>query len=101
MILSGHQPNYLPGIVRFNKIALSDKFMICQNMQFEDGSWHNRNYIRGPQGPLLLTVPIKHNHGQTAAQAKIDYSQPWQRKHRLKWIRPSRCRWNRQQIIAP
>ena len=43
MILSGHQPVYLPGIQLFNKIALSDKFMFVGHCAFEDGSWHNRN----------------------------------------------------------
>jgi len=50
-------------------------------MQFEDGSWHNRNYIAGPTRPLLLSVPVKHGHGQSSEDAQIDYSQPWQRKH--------------------
>ena len=53
VILSGHQPVYLPGIVVLTKIALSDACMLVGHCQFQNKSWHSRNYIRGPSGPLL------------------------------------------------
>jgi len=66
MMLSGHQPVYLPGIIVLTKIALSDAFMFVGHCQYSPGTWHNRNCIRGPNtktavwgeiGPLVLTVP--------------------------------------------
>ncbi len=56
MILSGHQPVYLPGIILFNKIALSDAFMFVGHCQYTPKSWHSRNYIAGQSKPL--TVPV-------------------------------------------
>ena len=57
-ILSGHQPTYLPGIVVFNKIALSDKFMFVGHCDYQHRSWHNHNFILGHNGPLKLIVPV-------------------------------------------
>ena len=84
MILSGHQPVYLPGIVVLTKIALSDAFMFVGHCQFVHKSWHSRNYIRGPDtrygGPLLLTVPVEKHMGQSIDQTKM-LAGNWRRKH--------------------
>jgi hypothetical protein len=80
VILSGHQPVYLPGIVVLTKIALSDAFMFVGHCQFQNKSWHSRNYIRGPNGPLLLTVPVEKRMGQSIDQTKILVGN-WRRKH--------------------
>ncbi len=78
MILSGHQPNYLPGTQLFNKIALSDVFMHCGHLQYKRKSWHSHNYIRTGK----LVVPIFHDElKQTIDETRIDYSQRWQRRH--------------------
>ena len=45
MILSGHQPVFLPGIILFNKMALSDQFMYVGHVQFSPKSWQQRNRI--------------------------------------------------------
>ena len=57
--LSAHQPAYLPWLGYFNKIAYSDIFIILDAVQFEKGSFVNRNRIKGPNGIFWLTVPIK------------------------------------------
>lgn len=75
MILSGHQPVYLPGIILFNKIALSDKFMLVGHCDVGDGTWHNRNQIRNAR----LTIPIKHG-GKSINETEIDGTH-WKRKH--------------------
>lgn len=59
MILSGHQPVYLPGIIVMSKIALSDKFMFVGHCDYQPKSWHTRNYIRGANGPVMLSVPVR------------------------------------------
>lgn len=78
MILSGHQPVYLPGIIVFSKIALSDAFMFVGHCAPGKKSWHVRNYIRGVNGPLCLTVPIV--RGLTIDETKIAPGN-WARKH--------------------
>lgn len=76
MILSGHQPCYLPGIQLFNKIALSDAFMFTGHCDYQPKSWHSHNFIRTCE----LTVPIKRPHNVPISEAQIngDY---WKRKH--------------------
>ena len=76
MILSGHQPTYLPGIQLFNKIALSDTFMHCGHLQYQAKSWHSHNFIRTCE----LTVPIHKTFGDQINQVTVADG-PWRRKH--------------------
>ena len=64
MIFSGHQPVYLPGIIVFTKIALSDAFMYVRHCQYVSGSWHSRNFIRGVNDkPAMLLSADTEQHG--------------------------------------
>jgi len=86
MILTGHQPNYLPYAGFFHKIALADEFVIVDNVQFVKRGpfgWIHRNKIRTPQGWDWLTIPTltSGRYTQTIKEAKIDNSIPWRRKH--------------------
>jgi hypothetical protein len=82
MILSGHQPVYLPGIILFNKIALSDAFMFVGHCQYSPKSWHTRNRIRHGAAEIYLSVPVVKagRFGQSINATEID-SQPWKKKH--------------------
>ena len=60
MIVSGHQPNYLPWLGFFDKIRGSDIFIIEDNIQFEKQGFTNRNKIKTCDGVRWLSVPIKH-----------------------------------------
>lgn len=82
MLLSGHQPVYLPGIILFNKIALSDAFMFVGHVQYSRKSWQTRNRIRMGDKDLILSAPVKKsgNFGQAINETEFadDY---WKRKH--------------------
>jgi len=82
MILSGHQPVYLPSLHLFSKIALSDEFMFVGHCQFVAKSWHSRNSIRSGQKPLTLTVPVfkTGRFGQSISETAIN-GDHWKRKH--------------------
>jgi hypothetical protein len=60
MILSIHQPNYLPWLGFFDKIKQSDIFVIFDNVQYPRGKNHfsNRNKIKIPNKGKWLTVPV-------------------------------------------
>jgi hypothetical protein len=58
VIVSIHQPNFIPWIGYFYKIAKSDIFVILDDVQFAKNGFTNRNKIKTPQGELWLTLPI-------------------------------------------
>lgn len=62
MIVSIHQPAYLPWLGYFDKIARSDTHVFLDNVQFEKRGFTHRNRIKTPQGALWLTIPV-HSHG--------------------------------------
>lgn len=59
MIVAIHQPNFLPWLGYFDKIARADLFVFLDNAQFTKNSYINRVRIMGPAGPRWLTVPVK------------------------------------------
>jgi hypothetical protein len=86
MLVTGHQPNYLPYIGFFHKVSLADIFVIVDVVQYVKRGpfgWINRNRIRTPQGWIWLTVPVrtKGKFHQSIMETEIDNSIPWARKH--------------------
>lgn len=83
MILSGHQPNYIPYPGLVGKIMMSDKFIYVTKVQFERKSWQNRNRIKTVNGPVFLTVPTlkKGKYDQLICDVKISNDLNWRRKH--------------------
>ena len=53
-----HQPNYLPGLTYFSKIAEADVFVLLDSVGYSKNNWTNRNRIKTAQGAKWLTVPV-------------------------------------------
>ncbi len=86
MLLVGHQPNYLPYLGFFHKIARADRFVIVDNVQFVKRGpfgWIHRNRILTNTGPQWLTVPVltKGKFDQEIREVRINKALPWARKH--------------------
>ena len=83
MILSGHQPNYIPYPGLIGKILHSDKFIYVSNVQLEKKSWQNRNRIKGANGEIVLTVPVltKGKFDQKISETMINNNENWGQKH--------------------
>ncbi len=79
MIIFVHQPEYIPWLGFFDKLARCDTFVIYDDAQYQHGGFHNRNRIRTLQGWDWLTVPIIHGHPQTIKDVKISGDQ-WKNK---------------------
>jgi len=83
MLLSAHQPAYLPWLGYFEKIVQADVFVFLDTVQFEKNSFINRNKVKTPQGQQWLTIPVR-TKGHTKATLRetlIDDAQPWRIKH--------------------
>ncbi len=84
MIVSTHQPIFLPWPGFFFKAMKSDCMVLLDNVQFPRGrGWVNRNRLKNEQGELWLTVPVwKKGRGlQIIREVEICYEVEWKRKH--------------------
>ena len=81
MICAIHQPQYLPWLGYFDKMARVDVFILLDNVQFKKNEWQNRNKIRTSQGWQWLTVPVLHNFGQTINEVKPNPAMDWRAQH--------------------
>lgn len=86
MILSAHQPEYLPYLGFFYKMAKADTFILADHLQFSKKDFLNRNRIRthaNASGWSWLTVPVLlHGKGyQKINEIEIDNSIDWAKKH--------------------
>ncbi len=79
-ILSGHQPCYLPSLQLFAKMRRSNIFMHCGHLQFQHGSWHNRNYINLAGKRHMLTIPIQRPHLRPIRDVWFK-DEAWKKKH--------------------
>ena len=70
MIVAIHQPNFLPWMGYFWKIAHVDRFVFLDNVQFSKGSYQNRVKVKGPQGPHWMTIPVVTN-GRLAQSTNV------------------------------
>lgn len=80
MITFVHQPEYLPWMGFFDKLARCDIFVVYDDAQFVHGGFHNRNRIRTCKGWRWITIPIVHNHPQMIKDVKISGSK-WREEH--------------------
>ena len=76
-----HQPNFLPWLGYFFKINSVDVFVLQDDVDFESGnaeSVTNRTRIKGPEGEVRITVPVRHRTGEKQInRILIDTTQKW------------------------
>jgi hypothetical protein len=77
------QPGYLPWLGFFEQVYRCNTFVLYDDVQFEKGSWRNRNRIKTPNGPQWLTVPVllKGQGFPSIKDVAINQSIGWQKKH--------------------
>ncbi|MFQ5884067.1 MAG: WbqC family protein [Thermoplasmata archaeon] len=83
MRITIHQPNYLPWLGYFVKMAQGDKHILLDNVEYSKNSWVNRNRIRNEEGWQYLTIPIPREfHGARIRDVKLPDSGKWKKQHR-------------------
>lgn len=90
-----HQPNYLPYIGFFQKMALSDVFVILDDVQFSKDSYTQRTKIRSKDGVILLTIPINKKYNfKSIKDILLPEDENWLKKHKLSIIANySKCKY--------
>ncbi len=80
MLVTIHQPNYLPWPGFFHKWLLADALVLLDTVQYSKQDWQNRNRIKTKQGALWLSVPIKADFPCLIQDVALS-PKPWARKH--------------------
>ena len=82
IILTAHQPVYMPWLGLFHKIALADVFCYFDIVQYQRKDFNNRNKINTANGPIWLSVPVKSSgrFESIISDIKIE-NQEWGAKH--------------------
>lgn len=85
MIVGIHQPEHLPWLGFFNKMANSDKLIILDNVQYRKRYYQNRNKILVSGRGAYIGVPVKleNYRDKTIADMEIysDLEVPWKTKY--------------------
>jgi WbqC-like protein family len=84
VVVAIHQPNYLPNLGFFHKLASCDLFVVLDDAQYNRGGFVNRNRVKTPAGCGWLTVPVRIGGRFKWAINHVmpDWKQPWIRRHR-------------------
>jgi hypothetical protein len=59
VILTAHQPVYLPWLGLFQKIQAADLFCVFDIVQYQKKDFNNRNKIKTKNGEMWLSVPVE------------------------------------------
>lgn len=82
MRMAFHQPNYLPNLSFFYKMAAVDLFVITTNLQFVRREWQSRAMLPNGENNQWISIPVLGPSRQMIREARINNAEPWRRKHR-------------------
>lgn len=81
MIVSIHQPDYIPWLGLYYKMAHSDIFVYLDDAQYSNEADHNVNKIKTPQGEFKLKVPVEQHLGDLICNVRTKDELKWKEKH--------------------
>lgn len=71
MIVTSHQPNFLPYLGVFYKAYKSDVLVLSDDVLFSKKGMHNWNYIRTINGSQKITVPVAAHHDMRLCDIQV------------------------------
>jgi hypothetical protein len=78
-----HQPEYLPWLGFFHKMANCDVYVLLDSVQFTKNNYQNRNRLIDQNGTVFwssLPVRMAGHTDKRIADMELDNTQPWPRK---------------------
>jgi len=81
MIVTIHQPQYMPWLGYFDKMEIADHFVLLDSVQFKKNEWQNRNRIKTVQGAQWLTVPVSYDFPARIDEVATNDRANWRHKH--------------------
>ncbi len=83
MPISIHQPDFIPWVGYFEKIRLSKKFYILDDVQLSRRGWTHRDKLIINNIEKWITIPIKKkgNYDSLIKDIEIDNDIQWKKKH--------------------
>ncbi len=82
MIVGIHQPNYIPWLGYFYKIAHCDLFIFLDIVKYPDRGYVNRVKIKNPTGAVWLTQPVPAKDRISHTIKEICFTDDrWRKKH--------------------
>jgi hypothetical protein len=79
-IVAIHQPNYLPWLGFFQKIAIADIFVFLDDVQFSKNSYINRVQVLHDGRARWLTQPVSYNFGDSINAVSLA-QEDWSDRH--------------------
>lgn len=76
-----HQPNYIPWMGYFYKIANCDVFVFLDDVQFSKTGAHNYHYIKSAQETIRLKIPVKHSFTAPIKEVLTNDHGGWKKRH--------------------
>lgn len=80
MIVAIHQPDFIPWLGLYYKMAHCDAFVYLDDAQYSNEAAHNFNVIKTPQGELKLKVPVKYKFGDAINTVTTRDELKWKEK---------------------
>jgi hypothetical protein len=81
MIVTIHQPEHMPWLGFFDKIASADLFVVLDTVQFRKNYFQNRNRIRTAGGSAWITVPVRKPLLVPIADVRTDFDDQRRRRY--------------------
>ena len=78
-----HQPQYFPHLELFNKILQSNKFVILDDVKFNNSAWHAKTIIKDNKDNIIqLIIPCsKINSSSNKIKDIKIFNDKWKKKH--------------------